>query len=234
LASFDAAVEAGADIVEFDVRQSADGALVIRHDPTIGSSNLSDLTLAEIRAMQPEIPTLGEALDLLHARVALEVEIKNVPGEPGYEPAGKGIARDVLAVLRQHAFADAVIASFDADCLRSVREIDRQFPTGLLLDSPADLNDALETAAPHYSFLLSEATLLADAGQDFIERAQERGLRICAWTVDDTAEMVNLFQRGVDAVETNDPALGVRTREQVVRVSRPAEPRELRSRGRST
>jgi glycerophosphoryl diester phosphodiesterase len=217
LAAFEAAVAAGADIVELDVRRSADGALVVRHDPTVGPANVAEVTLAEIEAMQPEIPTLDAVLELLRGRVALEVEIKNVPGEAGYEPSGSTIAGDVVGALRRHAFAAAFVASFDPDCLHSVGEIDPELATGLLVEPPGDLDQALELAAGRHAFLLPEATALEAAGPAFIDRAHERDLYLCAWTVDDPDALERLFELGVDAVETNDPALGVRVRDSLGR-----------------
>lgn len=202
---------AGADVVEFDVRRSADGVLVVRHDPTIESANVCDLTLDELRAMQPNIPTLDDVLDLLRGRAALEVEIKNVPGESGYEPSGATIARDVVATLRRHAFAEAFVSSFDEECLRSVKEVDGGIATGLQVD--ADLEPALDIVAGRHAFLLPEVGALERAGRPFIDRAHERDVRICAWTVDDAAGFQRVFELGADAVETNDPALGVRVRD---------------------
>lgn len=205
LRAFEAAVEAGVDVVEFDVRQSADGELVVIHDPIA-------LTLEEIRRLRPEIPTLDETLESLRGRAALEVEIKNVPGEVGYEPRGTAIARAVVAALRRHAFTDAFVSSFDPECLLSVREV-AQIPTGLLVEPSDDVDQALEAAAGRHAFLLPEASALESAGRSLIDRAHELDVRICAWTVDDTETTERLFELGVDAVETNDPALGVRARD---------------------
>jgi glycerophosphoryl diester phosphodiesterase len=193
------------DVVEFDVRWSADGALVVTHDPT-------ELTLAEIRRLRPEMPTLDEVLEALLGRVALEVEIKNVPGESTYEPAGSRIAHQVLDALRRHAFANAFVASFDAETLRSVNELDRSRPTGLLVEPPTDLEGALELSAGRDAFLLPDVTSLERAGSAFVERAHELGVQICVWTVDDPTAMKRVFELGVDAVETNDPAMGVSVR----------------------
>jgi glycerophosphoryl diester phosphodiesterase len=221
LAAFDAAVDAGADIVELDVRRTVDGGLVVIHDPTIalasgGSVPVSDLTVAEIRRRRPEIPSLDEVLERLRGRVALEVEIKNDPNEAGYEPGGTGIARGVVAAVRRRAFTDAFIASFDPQCLRSVKEIDREFPTGLLVDPARDLDHALEvTVTGGHAFLLPAATAFVSAGRAFVDHARDRNILICTWTVDDPTAIAHLFELGVDAVETNDPAVGVKIRDRV-------------------
>ena len=69
LASFRAAVEAGVDLVEFDVIQVARGELVVAHSYDLHEvshgarrGSLKRMSLDEIRAACPELPTLGEAL----------------------------------------------------------------------------------------------------------------------------------------------------------------------------
>jgi glycerophosphoryl diester phosphodiesterase len=144
--------------------------------------------------------------------VALEVEIKNVPGEPGYEPRGATISRDVVAALRRHEFTDAFVASFDPECLLSVRDL-AEIGTGLLVEPFDDLDHALAGSVGQHAFLLPESGALESAGRSFIDRAHEQGLRISTWTVDDAEAIQRLFELGADAVETNDPALGVRARD---------------------
>ena len=48
--------------------------------------------------------------------------------------------------------------------------------------------------------------LVEDAGDDLIGAAREVGLRVGAWIVDEPARAISLFDLGVDAVATNDPA----------------------------
>lgn len=207
-------MDAGADIVELDVRRTADGELVVIHDPTIASDAVAELTAARIRDLQPQIPTLDEALEQLRGRVALEVEIKNDPDEAGYEPAASGIAYDVATALRRHACIDAFVASFDPECLRSFQKNDPEVRTGLLVAPSDPLIRALEKAAAGgHAFLLPEASALVRAGRSFIDGVHEREMRVCTWTVNDAEQIERLFDLGVDAVETDNPALGVAIRD---------------------
>ena len=100
LLAFSKAMEIGADIVEFDVRESADGELVILHDArlertTTGTGAVTDFTLAQLKRLnatcwsgphdtghrleQPlgseTIPTLIETLDLLAGKVGLNIQV---------------------------------------------------------------------------------------------------------------------------------------------------------------
>src|SRR5688500_3693889 len=97
LASFDEAVRLGARIVEFDVRLSRDGVAVVMHDPRVerttdGTGAVHELTSIELAAMNAgsvqvpqRIPTLADVLDLLSGRAGVAIEIKNLPGEPGFQ-----------------------------------------------------------------------------------------------------------------------------------------------------
>ena len=138
LRAFEAAVEAGADVVELDVRRCVDGGLAVVHDATFeadgrGSLAISELTLAELKQLRPHTPSLDEVLEQLRGRVALEVEIKNVRGRARLRARG----RDDRAATwwrrcGRTTFADAFVASFDGACLDTVKACDPEIATGLL------------------------------------------------------------------------------------------------------
>ncbi|MEA2555675.1 MAG: Glycerophosphoryl diester phosphodiesterase family, partial [Actinomycetota bacterium] len=44
-------------------------------------------------------------------------------------------------------------------------------------------------------------------GADLVREAHTFGMRIGAWLTDDPSEAARLFDMGVDAVATNDPAV---------------------------
>ena len=55
--AFESAVAAGADVVEFDVRMTADDVAVIMHDPDVsrttnGTGLVRDLSLADIKTLR--------------------------------------------------------------------------------------------------------------------------------------------------------------------------------------
>ena len=120
LRGFERAVHEGVDILEFDVLRLADGTLVLAH-----SDDLRELThgaargragarsLAELRRVAPELPTLDEALAFLSERapgVGLHVDLKAV----GYEAA-------VIAALRRSGSVErTLVSSFFTRSLRAV------------------------------------------------------------------------------------------------------------------
>lgn len=92
IATFDNTVRAAPlTFLEADVRQTADGVLVLMHDErvertTTGTGALNELSLSALRAFTLEdengraldghVPTLREALDWAEARAVLELDIK--------------------------------------------------------------------------------------------------------------------------------------------------------------
>jgi glycerophosphoryl diester phosphodiesterase len=81
MAAFQAAVEAGADMIELDVRRTAAGELVILHDHAIGKLTLDSCSLDEFEAQTGfRPPLLAEVLEWARGRIGLDVELK----EDGY------------------------------------------------------------------------------------------------------------------------------------------------------
>ena len=94
LASFASAVELGASLVEFDVQLTADGHVVVLHDPEVGRTtngkgDVRQMKLSDVRGLSAgyserfgdewageRVPTLAEALALLHGRARVMIEIK--------------------------------------------------------------------------------------------------------------------------------------------------------------
>ena len=82
LAAFAAGAAQGAEMVELDVRRTADGALAIVHDPEVGRAGIGTLGLDELRERAGvAVPTLEEVVAwATGAGMGLDVELK----EDGY------------------------------------------------------------------------------------------------------------------------------------------------------
>lgn len=105
LAAFERAIALGADMVEFDVRRTADGRLIVRHDEGEPRDNP---------------PTLAEALDLCRGRIGIDVELK----EPGY-------VREVVTLLPAE---NCLLTSFHEEVIRDARALVPTLRTGRVLD----------------------------------------------------------------------------------------------------
>ena len=196
----------GADGIEFDVRRTLDGVLVISHDPV-----LSDMTpIASLRAaaLPATIPTLEEAL-VACAGGLINVEIKNDPREPGHDPSGALSAQVVEEIADAGVAGQVIISSFDLKTLDAVRRVDSTIQTGFLVDLAADQMLALDQAIAHgldalHPFVMHVTPTLVAA-------AHEGGLSLNTWTVNAEADLLTMAERGVEAIITDDIPLALRT-----------------------
>ncbi len=77
-AHLDDALEAGVDRLELDVCTSADGALVMLHDAVLPDGRaVGDLTLAQLRRIDPDLLTIDEAVEHLAGRMRMLLDLKS-------------------------------------------------------------------------------------------------------------------------------------------------------------
>jgi len=206
--SFQAALEAGVDMIEFDVLQVDGGRLVLAHD-------LEDAT-----ARTPL--TLDEGLDHFageaYAGTELDVDLKL----PGYE-------MEVVEGLRARGLdSRSLISSTYPDSLRLIGELAPGLRRGWSVPrATRDYTKSLWLAVPAYGALRwIRSGLPAKAARAIrrgdceammvhrllvsrllVQRVHEAGGQVYVWTVDDAAEIARMDALGVDAVITNDPRL---------------------------
>jgi glycerophosphoryl diester phosphodiesterase len=221
IAAFEAALAAGADAVEFDVRMSRDGHAMVMHDASVdrttdGRGLVRDLTLLELKRLRirspsgepAEIPTLAETLAMLSGRAGVDVEIKNLPGEPDHDPDREPAVEATLLALEDAAFVGAVlVSSFNPRSLARARELNAAVPTGLLTLEAMPTKDAVALAKGEgHGWVLPAVAGVLAAGEPLVARAHAAGLRLGTWIVDDPGTAARLSSWGLDAVATNDPS----------------------------
>src|SRR5579859_5734973 len=74
--AFQQAINAGAALIETDVRLTADGILILEHDEDVGGLLVSDATLAELRAIKPDLLTVASALIQFGSSIPFCWEVK--------------------------------------------------------------------------------------------------------------------------------------------------------------
>jgi glycerophosphoryl diester phosphodiesterase len=201
LAALAGAAERGATWVEIDVRLSADGDVVLSHDPETEDGTV----VATTPSAGLGLPTLLEALDVIDEHgLGVDVEIKSDPTEPGYDP-NRGVVDATMAVLRARPpVGPVVVSSFDRGAIGRVRELTGDdFPTMLIAAGVGGVEDLVAG--------------LVDEGHDGIVLEQEAatpevvgpltgaGLVVWAYTVDDPAVAAQLVDGGVTGLVTDVP-----------------------------
>lgn len=228
LRSLELAAKLGVDMVEFDVLDLHGGELVLAHSDDLlevshgaAAGRVRAQSLAELRSVVPELPTLEEALGLFAERltgVALQVDLKWIEYE------GR-----VVRALQEHGLVErTLVSSFHASSLRRVRAREPGLRTSLTY--PEDRHGvtdrrvlapfvrgglaALRTALPRRIGALVEAAGASAAtlhhsvvSRALVERCAQLGLPVLVWTVDDALLRERLEALGVAGIITNDPRI---------------------------
>jgi glycerophosphoryl diester phosphodiesterase len=201
LGAFDRARALGADGVELDVRLTADGDLAVHHDPVVeGVGALCELATAQLPAY---IPLLADALEACTGLV-VNIEIKNQPRDPGFDPTDR-ISAEVVALVASMGQTDSVvISSFWSGSLSAVRSADATMPTGLLVIASFEPLASIAAAADLGCTAVHLPVGLVDRAT--VGAAHAAGLSVAAWTVFDGDSLTAMLQAGVDTVITDDVA----------------------------
>jgi glycerophosphoryl diester phosphodiesterase len=203
--AFRLAAALGADGVELDARRTADGVLVVHHDAMLPDGGaIVAQSAAALRAARPALPTLAEALDACTGIV--NVEVKNFPTEPDYDPDER-VASGVAALVGERGLRErVVVSSFTTAAIDRVLAVDPAIPTGWLLLPNVDVAGVLGLARERgYRAVHPERRSLASEPARVVDAAHDHGLVVHVWTVDDPDEMRALAAAGVDAIITNVP-----------------------------
>jgi glycerophosphoryl diester phosphodiesterase len=192
--AFLAAIEQGADMIELDCRLSADGEVVVVHDPTLErlwglDRPVAETSWKEISSLERDgyrIPLLGEVFDSCAAQVMVDV------GSAGVIHAAHRVA-DAAGALERCIFVG------DTEALRSLRASDGTARIGLTWDrSEPPGDDLLSEVRPEWfnpHFGLVDPEVVASMG--------ERQIGVSTWTVDREEDMTRVLDAGVEAVITN-------------------------------
>jgi glycerophosphoryl diester phosphodiesterase len=220
LASFELALQHGADAIELDVKLSADGQVVIIHDQTLlrttgQAGKVRETSLADIQKLDAgshfdiafkgeRIPTLAELFESIADRTKYDIELTN------YASLADSLPEKVADLVERYGLAGQILfSSFNPLALIRVRRKLPHNPIGLLA-RPGKSGRWARTWPG--ALLAYQALHIArqDAGQEIVSSTQRRNHRLHVYTVNDGKEMASLFQIGVDGIFTDDPPLARR------------------------
>jgi len=199
LEAFRLAVAQGADMIETDLHLTRDGQVPLYHDDKLDDCAMGDLTLADVRARAPSVPTLEESLDLVGDQIPFNLELKHPKGCE-YE----GLEARVLDEIRTRGLvADTLFSSFHQPSLARIRELEPDAHIGLLVpwNNETDIEECatrVGAEAVHLPRLLTT--------EEQIGQLRASGFRVCVYTVDDPDDQERLLGWGIDGIFTNAPA----------------------------
>ena len=205
IAAFARAAALGADGVELDVRRTADDRLVVHHDARLPDGRVLRATPAA--DLPDHIPSLTAALDAC-AGMFVNVEIKNDPGDPDFDPT-EWVAHRVCAALAGRGGGPRwLISSFRLESVAVCRTVLPSVRTAWLV-ATLDTDVVARTAAGGHAALHPWDPIVDEA---LIHGAHAAGLAINTWTCDDPDRMRQLIGWGIDGICTNVPDVGVAVR----------------------
>lgn len=215
LVAFEKAIDIGSDMIEFDIRFSKDGKIVVIHDPslertTTGEGKVSDYTLDELKKFDAgarfsppfaheKIPTLEEVLKLAKGRIRVNIEIKNQDlGSFSIEDlAGKAL----IEVKGAGMEGQVIFSSFYPSALERIRGLDPAQEVAFLFHRQwRTISEA--SAGRSFAVLNLRGKFLTKTK---IARIHEAGIKVNTYTVNAEEEMEKLIRWGVDGIITNHP-----------------------------
>ena len=228
LYAFERAAAMGTDMLEMDLRVTADGAPVLMHDPTVdrttdGRGRVAEMTLAQIKVLDagyrwtPDggrtfpyrgwgitVPTLEELFQSL-PDMPMNVEIKRMEAVP--------TAESLCRLIRRYGMQDRVlVASFHQDAIDAFRaacpevatSASRREVTRLLVRRIVGLGSIYSPPAQAVQVPESRGVIRILTPR-FVRTVQGRGLDVHVWTVNETADMQRMIDLGVDGIVTDYP-----------------------------
>jgi glycerophosphoryl diester phosphodiesterase len=203
LAAYDLAVSQGADAIELDVRVTADGELVLLHDPTLlrtagEPTEVSALT-ARVMGRLDELlrpPSLDAVLSRYTGRTRFLIDVK--------DPTPHWEMRVVDAIARHGLGGRATVQSFDLEGLRRLHAHAPHVPLAALFGRRTRPRERLAEVA---AFACAIGPWHGAVDAELVAEAHALGLKVRPWTVDDAGEVARLVALGVDGLITNAPDL---------------------------
>lgn len=208
IASLKAAIAAGYYGSEMDVHMTADGHIVVNHDPHFHDIDIQNSTLAELRKFKlsngEELPLLSDFLKIIakQKKTRLILEIKT--SQRGKEWGLKTVKAVTDEVKKYNALSmtDYISFGFDicVEILKYVPDAEVQYLNGD--KTPAEVKAAgLKGIDYHYSVFQQHPEYISDS--------KKLGVVTNAWTVNDPSVMDWLIAHEINFITTNEPELCV-------------------------
>ncbi|MBW6472467.1 MAG: hypothetical protein K0B14_05030 [Anaerolineaceae bacterium] len=220
MAAFKKAVELSADGIEFDVKCSKDGEMVIIHDQSLerttnGHGRVIETNLKDLRNLDAgssfsskftgeKIPLLSEVLEEFSKRLLINIELTN------YSSIRDGLAKKAAYLVKQMGIENRVLfSSFHPYNLFITRRILPNVSVALLalpgkkgwiFRSNLMRWISPDLIHPYYS----------DVDKGFIEKQHRKNRKVNVWTVNTEKQILKLLKDNVDGLITDDPSLAKR------------------------
>ena len=209
MAAIRLAYENQADIIEIDVRQTADGEYVVMHDESLArttgvNKKVGECTLDYIKTLDAgsrfseeyagePVPTLREVLTYAKENdIFLNIELKPAKTDHNYEEG-------ILDLIREFEFEDqCVLASLDIKTVHRVQALDDEIDTVYIMSLAFGEIGGTEDVN---AFSIRKSSI----SSRIVKSVHENHKEIYAWTVNNERDIKDVLLLDVDSVITDDP-----------------------------
>lgn len=221
LAAAKAAIDCGADGIEFDVHPSADGNYVVCHDETInrtsnGSGRIGDLLYKQMirydfglwfgqKFKGEKLPLVTEYLQTVESMKIINMEIKELKTENNQKKY-----ETLYKIIDGFKFYERfILSSFDEEALRVMGGFDKRIKTAFLFNERREGIKMIKIARELGCSALHPH--IHHVNERFMGEAKAAGFDINAWTVDSESGILKCARFGCNAVITNNPSFALET-----------------------
>lgn len=219
--AYEHALTSGAEYAEFDIRKTADGTLVVYHDPRLGHGGplLSGLSYSELcqQAGYP-VPRVADAMAMLAGKMLGHLDLKEI----GYE------AEVIQLALHHFGTAGFVATTMEDVSVRSIKDMFPDVLAALSLGRDSAEIPARKLAQVRQSELFP-VRRVRECGADWVAaryqlarrgvtgRCWKNGIGVMVWTVD-RDDLIDHFlaDTRVNVLISNRPGYAVQRREQIL------------------
>jgi glycerophosphoryl diester phosphodiesterase len=208
LAAFGLALQQGADLIETDLWQDADGEILCFHDATLermtgDPRRVDSVSSTEIRRLRlrehstgfsdERIPTLAELLDVIPDDVGVVLELKD---SRFVEPPRASRVAELVGKRAEQG--NVAIISFDYALVCAVKEQLPLLVTGYITKRNPLPTRSADLLGPYWPLLVLNPW--------YVRMAHALGKRVCPLDPGLHQRLARYLSLDIDAVLTNDPA----------------------------
>jgi glycerophosphoryl diester phosphodiesterase len=202
----DLAAEMKPDVVEVDVRCTADGNVVLHHDPDVKNASqrmvIVEHSLAELKELSPGLLTLSDAMKFCRGhKLFMNLDLKE-----------SDAADSVIEVIKKQDMARDIL--FSGCGKKEILHIRKNLPEARVLLNVDD--EELNCEGREYSDAVERNVYNASewgccglninykyCKNELVNYARTRSLPLMIWTVDDEENLRHFISLGVYSITTN-------------------------------
>jgi glycerophosphoryl diester phosphodiesterase len=205
--SVEKAIDLKVDGIEIDVFKSKSGEIIVYHDPSLSrlsnsTAFIEQISLDSIKKIELigglSIPTLNEVIDIIPEKIFLNIELKG-------ENTAYETNKIIIKYLSESNLTSSkfIISSFRWDELKKFRNINKDVPIAILVDSLYKIDNAIKLAKEINAVALNPNNKFIT--KKIVKKIQSNNIKVYPYTINTPKNIKRMKSIGVDAIITDYP-----------------------------